>query len=338
MHKKLDELLLESVQAVSDVSPSSFLSMQYKSLVNVMHFIEQTQEAAYADQTLRKLFGTQNWVLDPQALERFFQVVGEVQFWMLAKNKGILLDRIPEGVRSTPDFRIHGSSPNSIQFEVKTLSVTDGWRALAGMAENSFEARLELQKQISRGERVAMVAHSVAPHGNVPRGLEQTTMCRHLIDKASGNIKQGQYLGAPTFLVLNLMLIDGHFNGNSDLRPVAPGYPYEWSVRTGALWTLAFGSVEQLVHGIPEYEGLPGIEGKLERVGVLTNPDFENVAGLLLIVHRLSEEPIFYGLRRNADGQDWASACPALSDVFHALVGTNWNDDLDTNGGCLTTH
>jgi hypothetical protein len=338
MPKKLEELLLDSVQTVSGISPSVFLSVRYQSLVRVMQFIEQAPEAAYADQTLRRLFANRNWVLDAQDLEAFFQLVGEVQFWMLAKDKGLELDRVPETDNPTPDFRIRGPSPDLPRFEVKTLSVTGGWRSLATMAEDSFKAQIELQKQVADGKRISMAVHAIAPHGNMPRRLQQTTVCRHLIDKASGNIKQGQYVGAPTFLVLNLMLIDGHFNGNSDLRPVAPGFPDKWSVRTGALWTLAFGSIGQLVHGTPEYEGLPGVEGKLEREGVLVKPDYENVAGMLLVVHPLSKEPALYGLRREPDGQCWESERPDISKMFHALVCKDWNDDRDTNGWQLTTY
>jgi hypothetical protein len=338
MQKKLEELLLDSGQAVSGVSPSFFLSVRYQWLVKVMQFIEQTPEAAYADQALRKLFAIQNWVLDAQALEAFFQLAGEVQFWMLAKDRNVDLDRVPETDRPTPDFRLHDTSPDSPQFEVKTLSVTGGWRSLAALAEDSFKAQIELQKQVAHGKRVAMTAHAVAPHGNMPRGLQHTTMCRHLIDKASGNIKEDQYVGAPTFLVLNLMLIDGHFNGDCDLRPIVPGFPHKWSVRTGTLWTLGFGSVGQLVHGTPEFEGLPGIEGKLEREGVLINPNYEKVAGVLFVMHRLSEEPTLYGLRRDADAQCWESKRPDLSTIFHALVDKDWNDDRDSNGWRLTTH
>jgi len=338
--KKLEELLLDSVQAASGVSPSVFLSVRYQSLVKVMQFIERTPEAVYADEALRKLFAIQNWVLDAQALEAFFQLVGEVQFWMLAKDRSVDLDRVTEADKPTPDFRLHGPSPDLPQFEGKTLSVTGGWRSLAAMAEDSFKAQVELQKQVADGKRVATAVHAVAPHGNMPRGLQQTTMCRHLIDKASGNIKEGQYVGAPTFLflVLNLMLIDGHFNGNSDLRPIVPSYPHEWSVRTGTLWTLSFGSVGQLVHGTPEFEGLPGVEGTLEREGVLVNLNYEKVAGVLLVMHPLGKEPTMYGLRRYADAQCWDSKRPDLSTVFHALVGKDWNDDRDSNGWHLTTH
>jgi hypothetical protein len=83
MSEKLDQLL-KGIQAVVGVSPSMFLSVGNPSLVKVMQFIEATPTAAYAEKKLRKLFAIQNWALDAKQLEAFFQLVGEVQFWMLA--------------------------------------------------------------------------------------------------------------------------------------------------------------------------------------------------------------------------------------------------------------
>jgi hypothetical protein len=97
---------------VAGVSPSMFLSVGYPSLVKVMRFIEATPSAAYADKKLRKLFAIHNWVLDAKQLESFFQLVGEVQFWMLAKDKGRnALERIPEAKGNTADLKMAGANP-----------------------------------------------------------------------------------------------------------------------------------------------------------------------------------------------------------------------------------
>jgi len=337
MRKLLEELLLDSVQSVAGVSPSAFLAVRYPSLIKVMQFAEQTPQAAYAATKFRAIFARQNWILDSTSLESFFQLAGEVQFWMLAAHRGLALERIPETDFPTADFQLMRCPANSMCFEVKTLSVSGGWRALAKMAEDSYEAQLRLHAQSAQGQRIAITESSVAPHGSLPRQLQQTTVCRHLIDKTLSNIKAGQFSTAPTFLVLNLMLIDGVSSDSSDLRPVAPGYPHDWSVRTGALWTLAFGSMGQLVHGNPEFEGLPGVEGRLEREGVLVHPDHKSVAGLLLVLHRLNADPIRYGLIRHADAQLWESQNPKVLEDFHALVASNWNDDRDSNSSQLTS-
>ncbi len=339
MTKKLEDLLLEGVQAVAAVSPSMFLTVNYPSLVEVMQFIEATPAAAYADTKLRTLFAIPNWVLDAKQLESFFQLVGEVQFWMLAKAKGVALERIPEAAGKTADLKLTGAEAGLPQFEVKTLSVSEGgWMHLAKMAEDSFKAQLELQAQLQRGEKIAMSEQSIAPHGKVQRGKEYTKMCHNLIDKTVSNIKAGQYTAAPTFLVLNLMLISSHHQGNMELRPVAAGYPDTWSVNTGVLWTTAFGTMGQLVHGQPEFEGKPGIEGPLGREGVLTHPDFKEIAGMLLVVHRLGKSPTIYGLMRDVDKERFGKSDVALLKAFYSLVGGDWNDDLDSNGWRLTEH
>lgn len=339
MTKKLEDLLLEGIQAVAGVAPSMFLSVGYASLVEVIRFIESTPTAAYADRKLRKLFATQNWALDAKQLESFFQLVGEVQFWMLAKNKGVALERIPEAKGNTADLKMVGTTHGLPQFEVKTLSVSDGgWMNLAKMAEGSFNAQLELQAQLSRGTKLAMSEQSIAPHGEVEQGKEYTEMCTNLIDNAVGNIKAGQYAAAPTFMVLNLMLIGSHYDGNMELRPVAAGYPECWSVRTGVLWTTGFGTMGQLVHGQPQFEGKPGIEGFLGREGVLAHPHFKELAGLLLVIHPLGGEPRIYGLMREVDRDRFETSDVTLLEAFYSLVGTDWNNDVDSNGWRLTQH
>lgn len=339
MTKKLEELFLEGVQAVTGVSPSMFLTVNYQSLVDVMQFIEATPTAVYAETKLRKLFAIQNWSLDAKQLDSFFQLMGEVQFWMLAKAKGVALERIPEATGKTADLKLADTEASPLQFEVKTLSVSaGGWIHLAKMAEDSFTAQLELQEQLRRGERIAMSELSIAPHGEVQRGKEYTEMCTNLIDKAIGNIKAGQYTAAPTFLVLNLMLIGSHHRGNMQLRPVAAGYPESWSVNTGVLWTTAFGTMNQPIHGQPEFEGKPGIEGTLGRQGVLAHPDFQGVAGLLMVVHSLGKKPTIYGLIRDVDRTCFEKSDVTLLKAFYSLVDKNWNDDLDSNGWCLTEH
>lgn len=338
MKKKLEDLFLEGIQAVASVSPSMFLGVHRSSLVKVMQFIEATPSAAYADKKLRKLFVNQNWVLDARQLDSFFQLMGEVQFWMLAKERNVALERIPESKGKTADLMMAGVGPNitQCQFEVKTLSVSNGgWMHLDRMAEDSFKAQLELETQLRSGKGVAMTVQSIAPHGRLQEGKVVTQMCVNLIDKATGNIKAGQYAAAPTFMVLNLMLIGSHFTGNMELRPVAAGHPEGWSVRTGVLWTTGFGTMGQLVHGLPEFEGKPGIEGTLGREGVLANPHFKELAGLLFVIHSLRSGPTIYGLVRGVDRKNSENCEIKLLDTFYSLVGDNWNDDLDCNGCML---
>lgn len=317
-------------QQQQGVAPNALLGPHASSILAALNFVESEPSAIKIKREILRIFGTANWLLSPVLFQEFVQSMGEAQFWMIAKTQGVKLERIPEQAHSTPDFRLVGECATAPCFEVKTLSVIEGVHNLKRMDEASFQAQLELSKQKADGKNIAFVFNEVAPHGEVKNGGTHTAIIRNLIDKASNNIKSGQYTSAPTCLVLNLLLIDGHYTGNSNLRPVVPGYPEARSVYSGPLWNLAFGESESWVYAAPEFEGMPGVEGKLCREGVLrANP---NIQALLMVIHPLQGKPAIYGLKRKNDDNRWAAELKTLSDAFFDLVEDNWNDDRDTNG------
>lgn len=318
------------------VAPNLLLGVHVSRIQKVLEFIDREPQASKAKSEIERIFKTQNWLLEPLLFQEFVQTVGEVQFWMMATERGVRLQRIPEQSGKTPDFRLEGVSGSAPCFEVKTLSVIDGVYNLQGMNEDSYQAQLLLSKQLAEGRQIAMALHEAAPHGNMKDGKYLTTIIRNLIDKAKNNIKSGQYADAPTCLVLNLMLIDGYYNGNASLRPVAFGFPQDWQVRSGAYWNLAFGEPDHLVFGIVEFEGKPSVEGRLERLGILHA--YPEIQALLLIVHPLDAEPIIYGLMRQSDDDKWLDEYKTMGEAFFALTGENWNDDGDTMGWRLTEH
>lgn len=336
--KSLRQQLLEGVQASAGVSQDPFLLLRLPYLNEVMDFVEQTPSAAYARAMLTRLFATQNWALAPQLREKFFQLAGELQFWVMSEHSGVPLERIPEDSEKSPDFKEMSSRVDAVRFEVKTLSVAGGWRSLDAIQESGFEANLDISSQLKNGAKVAMTVQHVASHGAVLRGSLRTTMCRNLIQKASNNIKVGQYVDGPTFLVLNLMLIDGHESGNAYLRPVASGFPRSTDLQTGVLWTIAFGDVGQLVHTAPEFDGGVAIEGPLGRQGILVHPDYSRIEGLILVIHRMSSPPRLYGLWRSSNYHAWQESMHHVAATARKLTGDNWNDENDSNGWTLTEH
>lgn len=332
----LADTFLSHLHQQQRVAPSSLLAAYVSKIQNVLAFLDAEPAALKLKLEVLRIFKTTNWLLEPGLFQEFVQAVGEAQFWMMAKDRGVELERIPEQSKRTPDFRLAGRIECAPCFEVKTLSVISGIHNLSEIDEGSFQAQLSLSQQISDGKQVATAIHEAAPHGVIEDGKNLTTIIRNLIEKATNNIKSGQYSDAPTCLVLNLLLIDGHWNGNASLRPVAFGYPETWNVRSGAFWNLAFGKVEHLVFGIPEFEGKPSVEGELGREGILeANPDIQ---ALLLIVHDWNKEPSFFGLRRRSDVDRWSKDLKDLSDAFFKLVGNDWNDEGDTNGWRLAEH
>jgi hypothetical protein len=333
----LADAFLSHVHQQQGVAPNLLLAVHVSRIQSVLAFLDAEPAALKLKGEVLRIFKTTNWLLDPGLFQEFVQAVGEAQFWMMAKTRGVELERIPELSKRTPDFRLAGGEGECAPcFEVKTLSVTGGIHNLGQINEESFQAQLSLSQQVKDGKKVATAIHQAAPHGLIKDGKNLTAIIRNLIDKTTNNIKSGQYSDAPTCLVLNLLLVDGHWNGNAGLRPVAFGYPETWNVRSGAFWNLAFGKVGHLVFGIPEFEGKPSVEGALGRDGILeANPDIQ---ALLLIIHDWNEEPVFFGLKRESDDDRWSEELKDLADAFFKLVGDNWNDDGDTNGWRLAEH
>lgn len=329
-NESLNDIFFQSIQAVANVAPNPFLVLRKNSISDVLVFIGSNPKASYAERKLRELFSDKNWILDLEVFESVIQTIGEVQFWMMAEELGIEIERIPEADAKTPDFRL-ASDEMEVRFEVKTFSIAGGTRNLDLMAETSFQAQVYLDSQIKSGKKIAFAVTEVAPHGQKQKHLgPTTTICRKLIEKTSQNIKIDQYRGTPTFLVLNLMLIDGYYTGNANLRPIFGSYPHQWSIQTGSYWTLAFGHMEQTIHSTPDFEGEPGIEGYLEKLGILADEQFAEISGLILIIHPMSADPYLCGFIRSKDGET------EIAEIFYALTKQNWNDEFDSNGFALT--
>lgn len=337
MTKHLSELLLEGIQAWARIGQDHVLLLRHQQLDTALKFVESTSEAKYIENGLRLLFKDHNWAGSAAVKERVFQLLGEAQFWLLATEKGVTLERIPEGLSRVPDFRLKSADSQAPCFEVKTFSVVGGTEAIKQMDENRFEGALDLHRQVASGKKVAMNAQIISPHGDVLWGQEQTTMCLNLIKKAENNIKEEQFTAAPTFLVANLLLIDSHFTGNMELRPLATGWPHDYSEHTGVLWTVGFGQIDQEIRGEPHFEGHPNVEGVLGRQGILVNPQFESVAGVLYMLHPLREASRLYGLWKGARFEEWRQAKLELCTTLENLVGNDWNDENDSNGANLTS-
>jgi len=329
----LAQKFLSEVQSQAGVAPFMGITLKVPEIQSVLDFIESEPTAGKLRDEIVAIFRKRNWMLDPIDIQQFMQLIGEAQFWTLAKRAGVELERISEGGGKSPDFRLRGDSEFAPYFEVKTLSVKGGDTGIATMNEDSFQAEHSLSRQVSDGKKFATAITEVAPHGLVKDGKNTTTIVQNLIDKTTQNLKSGQFVNRFTCLVLNLLLIDGYYNDPDSLRPIAFGWPDDWSVRSGPYWNLAFGEPEHLVFGLAEFEGKPGIEGVLGRKGVLA--ENSNIAALLLVVHPLGGARKIYGLKRDADNDTWQEDGEKLATAFFKLVGTNWNDELDTNGWCL---
>jgi len=274
-----------------------------------------------------------NFAISSELTEKFVQLFGEAHFALECKKRGIHLQKIPEQKIKTPDFELANNACN-FRFEVKTLSVVNGKFGISSNLENALEAKISLESQLKSGKRIAMAESEVSAYGHKPvKDNQSTTVIETLLDKARQNIKAGQFEGGPTFLVLNLCMFTLNSNHQEVLRPVYwADYPFPTPV-SGDLWMLAFGKPGMLVFGRPEFEGKSSIEGTFQKRGILSDPDFEGVAGIIVMTYSLDGQAELFGLFRENDWDSWE---PCDWQVVTSIVDDFWNDELDSNGWKLS--
>lgn len=331
-------------RSLQGVAPNTALGPHVAHLESALAFADATPDLGPLVRDLARLLNAPNALLDPVKLERFVQLVGEAQVCEVAQRAGVNLRRVPEARDlKTADYALYDGAAPAAYFEVKTLSVVDGAHNLQDAIEASFQGQVELSERVSAGAPVAFAVVE-GPRGTKVPPTGQPSEARHpmkariehLIAKADSNYKPGQYAAGPTCMVLNLLLFDGHYNEPAFLRPVVAGYPEPWHLISGPYWTQAFGRCGDPVYGPAEFEGRPAIEGQLARDGILVQ--HADVRALLLLVHSWHQPPRFYGLWREAEHDSWHPGAPheAMGAALLRLVGTNWNDDRDTNAWQLT--
>lgn len=282
---------------------------------------------------MTKIAQQPNFSLNGDLVNEFCQIFGEAHFLVLCKERGVSLSKIPEQIGlKTPDF-VHPEILEGMHFEVKTLSVVGGGRGINKDLENALEARIQIDAQLNAGNRIAISESVIQPYSDKPYNEGNiSSVINTLIDKSRQNIKSEQYAKPNTFLVLNLSMIP---NCNADfcsLRPVyCEDYPFQTAV-TGDLWMLAFAKIGMQVHGTPRYEGLPSIEGIIQKIGILADEDYSIIAGLIVVIYPLGDKPRIYGLYRYSDYNRWQDSSKDVFQVLLKLVEKYWNDDLDSNG------
>lgn len=283
--------------------------------------------------TLSVLLDDASFGVSPHLTNKFAQILGEAHFWLMCLDRGLRLTRIPEVKdQKTPDFSA-SIAAQTICFEVKTLSVVGGDAGIADALHSSLEAHIDLEAQQRAGSQIAMATSEAQPYGGkFKRDQTLLSVINTLVEKARGNIKADQFARPNTFLVINLSVIPPFITEPKALRPAYPDdYLFSKAV-TGDLWTMAFGKVGMPILGVPEFEGKPCVEGTFDKVGILEDPDFSCVSGLVFMIHPWQRPSELWGLFRNADLNRWEDGNAELLTQLRALTGKTWNDSGDTNG------
>ncbi len=307
------QLLAAYVKDIEDLSSSDPILSRYCSKMKV-------------------LVQRRNFALDGNAVCEFCQLFGEAHFLTLARSRGVSLSKVLEEKDSnTPDFIYPSQEP--VYFEVKTLSTVRGGRGINENLDDALDAQIEIQRQLQKGRRIANSESIIQPYGTKPcHGGHIAVAINTLIEKTRQNIKIGQFTNPNTFLVLNLCILRPACSRCCALRPsYCDASLFPTSV-TGDLWMLAFARVGMLVQGIPDSEGASAVQGRIEKIGILADPEFNRIAGLLIVAYPLGQKPSIYGLFRNSDHSSWLTRLPGPIVTLTDLTGQYWNDDADSNG------
>lgn len=330
--KLYDQFLvaISDAQEVGGNIPISLLSKHVEEIED-----SATDDIALSDykDKLIALLSNNDFALKPNLVNEFVQMLGEAHFYVLCKSKGIFLDRVKEQkTNKTPDFRLSCDTVDAY-FEVKTPSMVFGKEGIENTLESSLDAQIDIDGQRKLGKQVSIGVSESRPYHTKPdergnlRGIIET-----LIEKARQSIKQEQYSNPNTFLVMNFCMLPPSTTDNRGLRPAyCDDYMFSKAL-TGDLWMLAFAKPGMMVHGCPEFEGEPCIEGILEKYGILEDEEYKIIAGLIFVVYSLSGDPQIFGLFRHEDIERWSIKEELVWTELNKLVGDNWNDENDSYG------
>lgn len=337
------DLFNDGIRSVAGIAPNPILALRRDAITQALQFAQEEPAAAPMRCDLYRRLQDPNFVLDEAAWPAVLQRIGELDFWRRARDAGLDLEPIAEqpGVK-TPDFLLRSRTGPDARFEVKTLDlVFDG--VSKRLAEASFEGQLRLSAQISSGRRLATDALVIAPYGEtrvqVQEGTESATtapakrltVTRTLIRKTSSNIDSGQFKDWPTFLVLNLLILDGHDTTPDSLRKLMTDRA-SMETATGQFWALGFWQRGEM---FSDWSSEPGASARfeLDHEGILRCEQYDHVAGILLVVHPWREPAFIAGLFRSGTMEPSSDeALPAsVGSALQALVGTRWNDESESN-------
>ena len=223
----------KALQATSGLTNNSYLTFLSDAVEKVSNLSQVDQVLSEYNQNLLEIVLEKDFALNADKTNEFAQLLGEAHFYLLCKNKGVILKRIKEGVNKTPDFKFEAQD---MYFEVKTLSVVSGSSAIKKSLEDSLDAQIDIEDQLKKGKRIATGISVVQPYGEKPYQKGKgtiTAVIETLLEKVRQNIKSGQFPNDKSFLVLNLSIIPPFRTENYVLRPAyCNDYMFSKAVRS----------------------------------------------------------------------------------------------------------
>jgi len=267
-----------------------------------------------------------------EKLKSAFEAYSEAATYIQLREKGIPLERVRETKSKRPDFQFKHAG-QTYYIEIKTLSFADGASNYRQTMEEGLEAEIHLQDQVASGKDISFSETEIQPLrkdssiydpiSQKYRPIYDPTSPRYFIEtiikKINQNIKIEQLELGDSFLLIDMSLFPGRYEEWS--LPIFQEKTYG-SMVSGALWHIAFATLNEMIFRPIEFEGKSNIDGRLQCEGVLVQHTF--LKGLLFRTTLLSGQRYITAFIRSNEPEQ-------IRNII-AVMSNYWNDDLNTNG------
>lgn len=237
-------------------------------------------------------------------------------------SKKLQTERIPEAATPTPDFRVTkaGDFPFDIYVEVKALSFLQRNLNYIDAQKDSFEAKIDIESQISEGKQIALGETTISPFFKRQKSPSTRELIDIYIDKITNNIKSGQYSLGDTVLLVDIkqLLLGSHWD-ESGVALYQEGMMK--SMVSGVLWHAAFGQVGTMIYKPIEFEGKENIDSPLTKNGILVDNPF--IKGLVFATYKNFDERKYLGFYRYPEQDEQSSS-------FISTFCDLYNDDMNS--------
>lgn len=262
----------------------------------------------------------------------------EAVFFLVALDRATPMNAVLAGSNKgkTPDF-VTSVAP-TFGFEVKTIDVASPGTTYDQSMRVGLDAKIEAQeKAVQTG--VGIVATSIRPHGSAQNRRE---VIEQVMKKIDGNVKAGQYIDAPTFLVVATARANLHDRAEN-LRRRLP-FPNNVLDASGQLFAIAAHAVDEPFYFFEEWGDKIKSLGLLNRAGILRDHPF--IAGLIFLqtawtsssgANSTSNMFTLNGIWNTEweNNNSFGAVLTAQAKAIFDKLCHNWNDSEDTRHSLL---
>ncbi|WP_334875081.1 hypothetical protein [Nostoc sp.] len=250
----------------------------------------------------------------------------EAATYLSLKNKGLLLEKVPENTNKTPDLKVNLEGKEFF-IEIKTLGFGGGEENDIQAMEQGLDAQVSIEEQLKAGNAIATAVTAINPLKEREQDCfysRQKDFIETIIRKIKRLIKKGQFEAGSTILLIDLSLIPIPADWKVNSIPIFPLVQNQKlkNLVSGILWYSAFGKENERIFSPIEFEGDANIKSELSIEGILNKNDF--IKALCFQVYNLRQERKIVGFYRAKD-EDFILP---LIDTFCDFV----NDEMNTNG------